>query len=96
MTHGDGKTKKMKADPVLGRFNLAMLHYTGYADAQITALGDLSELSEGKMQELVQKSPEAKIKAAVEDYEKSGQKFDFIHKSNSRKNESKKPQETKR
>jgi hypothetical protein len=85
MTSEEEKTKKMKGDLVLGRFNLAMLHYTGYTDAQITALGDLSELSEAKMQELVQKSPEAKIKAAVEDYEKSGQKFDIMHEPDIKK-----------
>jgi hypothetical protein len=84
MTNEEEKTKE--GDPVLGKFNLALLHYTGYDDTQITALGDLSQLPEAKMQELIQASPEAKIKAAVDDYEKSGLKFGFLDNKNRSKN----------
>jgi len=74
------KEEKPKSDPVLARFNLAILHYTGYDDDQIAAFGDLSALPESRMQELVQESPEAKIKAAVDNYEKSGRKVEPLHK----------------
>jgi hypothetical protein len=74
------KEEKPRNDPVLGRFNLAILHYMGYDDDQIAAFGDLSTASEARMQELIQESPEAKIKAAVENYEKSGRKVEPFHK----------------
>ena len=77
--------EKPKGDPVLGRFNLALLHYTGYDDDQIAMFGDLSAMPEAKMQGLIHDSPEAKIKAAVEDYEKSGRKFDSLSKPDSKK-----------
>jgi hypothetical protein len=43
----------VKADEVLGKVNLAFLHYTGYDDTEITKLGDLSKLSARRMKQLI-------------------------------------------
>jgi ribosomal protein L37AE/L43A len=71
------KAKEMKRDAVLGRINLALLHYAGYAEDEIAALGDLSELPESKMQELVEKKvgkvthcPECRSSNLLEDYDR--------------------------
>jgi ribosomal protein L37AE/L43A len=55
MTSEEAKARQMKRDAVLGRINLAFLRYAGYAEDEIAVLGDLSELPESKMQELVEK-----------------------------------------
>ena len=45
--------RKVKADQVLGKVNLAVLHYVGYDDTEIAKVGDLSKLSERRMKELI-------------------------------------------
>jgi len=72
------KAKEMKRDAVLGRVNLALLHYAGYVDAEIAALGDLSEVPEAKMQELVRKKA---MKASAEYIAESGVEFESFRKA---------------